>query len=130
VKKMLIVALNSLALLACAPATTVAERYPPPPERYQPPPEVRWQPGTDWRPGIRDKITDIRKRINSGVNNGNLTRTEADRLRYDLDGILDELDRMKSDGYLSERERNRVVAQLNHLSDDVYRLKHNESTRY
>lgn len=122
---LVIAAVNALALLACTPVATADYS-----NRWQPPPPMadNWQRGTDWRPAIRDRILSIRHSIHNGVESGQLTRSEADRARSELDSILDEMDRMKSDGYFSERERSRVLAQLDGVTHDVWRLKHNDRT--
>lgn len=127
-KKILVIAaVNALALLACSPVATAdwGDR-----DRAEIAPTMRdpWQRGTDWRPGIRERIVHIRNSIREGVESGQLTRREANRVRSELDAVRDELDRMRSDGYLSERERNRVLAQLDDVNRDVRRLKHNDRT--
>ena len=128
-KKILVIAaVNALALLGCTPVATAdwadSRQQQSMDDHWQR--NDHWQRGTDWRPAIRDQVISIRRAIHDGVENGQLTRHEADRARHELDAVLDEMDRMKSDGYLSERERERVLAQLDDVRRDVRRLRHND----
>lgn len=91
--------------------------------------EEHWEAGTDWRPDIRERISIIHSRIDQGMHSGSLTRREGRRLHRDLDRVLDDINRMKSDGYLNARERDRIVHELNALADKVWDLKHNGAYR-
>lgn len=86
--------------------------------------------GPDWRGGIRARIHDSRARIDRGVAQGALTRHEAERLNGELNHILDKIDRMREDGHLGGRERDIINRDLDRLSRDISREKHNDRRRY
>jgi len=78
----------------------------------------------DWRGGIRSRIQDSKQRIDQGINQGSLSRREADRLNAELGTILNKIDRMKADGYLSQSERDIVKNDLDRLDRDIFKEKH------
>lgn len=78
----------------------------------------------DWRGGIRSRIQDSKQRIDKGINQGSLSRREADRLNAELGAILNKIDRMKADGYLSQSERDIVKNDLDRLDRDIFKEKH------
>ena len=78
----------------------------------------------DWRGGIRARIQVSKQRIDKGIERGTLTRHEADRLNEELGDILDKIDRMKADGYLSQGERDNINKDLNRLDRDIFKEKH------
>jgi hypothetical protein len=84
----------------------------------------------DWRGGIRSRIIEDQQRIERGVEHGSLTRHEARMLQRELGGILDKIDRMKSDGYLDPREREIINRNLDRLDRDITREKRNEQRSY
>ena len=83
----------------------------------------------DWRGGIRTRIHDARESIERGIKRGTLTKHEARGLREELDGILNKIDRMKEDGHLSPREREKINRDLDRLDRHIAREKHNDDTR-
>ena len=83
----------------------------------------------DWRGGIRSRIHDAKQRIERGIDRGSLTRHEARKLYDDLDRILDKIDHMKRDGYLSGRERDRINDDLDRLDRRIRREKHDDDRR-
>ncbi len=61
---------------------------------------------------ITARINNQQKRINMGVERGDLTRNEADMLQENLDHIRYEYNRMKSDGRLTQHEVDRLERDL------------------
>lgn len=119
-KKAILVGLAALTLIGSAPLVFAD---------WHPGMEEVWVTGTDWRPGIRDRIHSIRARIHEGLRNGELTPHEARRLTGELDDIKLELDDMTVDHYLSGSDRQRIVDRLNVLGERVWQLKHNDVVR-
>jgi ribosomal protein S20 len=78
----------------------------------------------DWRGGIRSRIQESKQKIDQGIERGSLNRNEADRLHSELGAILNKIDRMKADGYLSQRERDNVKSDLDRLDRDIFKEKH------
>jgi hypothetical protein len=69
-------------------------------------------------------------RIQQGIRNGELTRTEARRLEAEQARIRinERFDRM--DGHhLTPRERERLYRELHHASRDIYHQKHDNQYR-
>lgn len=64
------------------------------------------------RHDITTRIGNQQKRINMGIEKGDLTRHEADMLQENLDHIKDEYSRMKADGRLTQQEVDRLVRDL------------------
>lgn len=79
----------------------------------------------DWRGGIRTRIQDAKQRIELGIENRSITRSEAKRLRDELDSILDKIDRMKEDG-LSLKEREKINYDLDRLDRDIAGAKRDD----
>ncbi|HBA71315.1 MAG TPA: hypothetical protein DCZ63_03720 [Geobacter sp.] len=78
----------------------------------------------DWRVGIRSRIQESKQKIDQGIERGSLNRHEADRLHSELGAILNKIDRMKADGYLSQGERDNVKNDLDRLDRDIFKEKH------
>jgi len=78
----------------------------------------------DWRGGIRSRIEVSKQKIDQGVQRGTLNRYEADKLNAELGDILNKIDRMKSDGYLSQGERDNIKNDLDRLDRDIFKEKH------
>jgi septal ring factor EnvC (AmiA/AmiB activator) len=78
----------------------------------------------DWRGGIRSRIQESKQKIEQGIERGSLNRHEADRLNAELGTILNKIDRMKADGYLSQGERDTVKSDLDRLDRDIFKEKH------
>ena len=68
------------------------------------------------------------QRIQQGVDSGALTPGEARRLEGEQARIQATEDRMRADGHLSPRERERLSQMQNRASRDIDRLKHNDRT--
>ena len=78
----------------------------------------------DWRGGIRSRIQVSKQKIVQGIERGTLNRHEADKLNAELSTILNKIDRMKSDGYLSQGERDNIKNDLDRLDRDIFKEKH------
>jgi len=78
----------------------------------------------DWRGGIRTRIQESKQKIEQGIERGSLNRHEGDRLNAELGAILNKIDRMKADGYLSQGERDNINNDLDRLNRDIFREKH------
>jgi len=78
----------------------------------------------DWRGGIRSRIQESRQKIEQGIERGTLNRHEADKLNAELGAILNKIDRMKADGYLSQGERDNIKNDLDRLDKDIFKEKH------
>jgi predicted nuclease with TOPRIM domain len=61
---------------------------------------------------IATRIGNQQKRINIGIEKGDLTRNEVDMLQENLDHIRNEYSRMKSDGRLTQQEVDRLERDL------------------
>ena len=68
------------------------------------------------------------QRIQQGVDSGALTPGEARRLEGEQARIQATEDRMRADGHLSPRERERLSQMENRAGRDIDRLKHNDRT--
>ena len=68
------------------------------------------------------------ERIQQGVQSGQLTRGEANRLEAQQGRIQAREDRMKANGNLTGRERAALTRQENRASRNVYCKKHNART--
>ncbi|MGA9755493.1 MAG: hypothetical protein WBV23_10165 [Desulfobaccales bacterium] len=68
------------------------------------------------------------QRIQQGIDNGSLTSGEAGRLENEQARIQATEDRMKADGNLSPRERERLSQMQNRASQDINRLENNNRT--
>lgn len=79
---------------------------------------------------FRTRIQDQQKRIDQGVYNKTLTRAEADILQANLNTIRDQFNRMRWDGTLSMRERDRMDDMLDRNSRMIYEKKHNPAVRF
>ena len=84
----------------------------------------------DWRGGIRGRISESRASIDRGVEQGVLTRRDAQRFYDELDDILSKIERMKADGYLSDRERDIINRDLDRLIRDIGRERHEERRQH
>jgi septal ring factor EnvC (AmiA/AmiB activator) len=86
----------------------------------------------DWRGGIRSRIQASKQKINQGVERGTLNRKEAGKLNNEFGKILNKIDRMKADGRISKREREKINRDLDRLDRDIFKEKHdnNKNQRY
>lgn len=87
-------------------------------------------PQVDWRGGIRSRIQASKQKIEQGIERGSLNRQEARKLNRELGKILDKIDRMKSDGRLSQGERDRIKRDLDRLDRDIFKEKRDDNRRH
>jgi dsDNA-binding SOS-regulon protein len=78
--------------------------------------------------GIRERIWDQQKRIDSGIASGQLTRHEADILLDNLSWIRYEFARLTDDGKLSPGERDRLDKMLDRNDNMIINKKQNPVT--
>jgi len=79
-------------------------------------------------PGIQQRMTNQENRIEQGVQGGALTPRETGRLEAEQTRIRQTEARMKSDGNLTVRERERLTTMQNQASQDIYNQKHDAQT--
>lgn len=77
-------------------------------------------------PGIQKREQNQEKRIQQGVQSGQLTPKEAGRLETQQTRIKQDEERMKADGKLTKAERKKLKREQNRASRNIYRKKHNE----
>ena len=75
-------------------------------------------------PGIQKRMDNQEKRIDWGVQSGQLTPREAGRLEADQARIQQKEQRMKSDGKLNRKERARLHQNQDRASRHIYKQKH------
>jgi hypothetical protein len=80
----------------------------------------------DWRAEVRSRINAANHRIQRGAERGSLTQAEAFRLKQELGTILLKINYMKTDGHLSQRERNKINSDLDRLDRDIAREKRDD----
>ena len=73
----------------------------------------------DWRGGIRASIQESKKKIDQGIQRGTLNRYESRKLNKELTRILNKIERMKSDGRISQKERENIKRNLDRLDRDI-----------
>jgi hypothetical protein len=95
----------------------------------EPKPMYQDRSGNDHHDKFYDRIEKQQKRINQGIESGELTRKEAITLQDNLDSIKDKYTRMKSDGKLNEHERARLDRMLDQNSEMIKDKKHNPAKR-
>jgi len=77
-------------------------------------------------PGIQKREQNQEKRIQQGVQSGQLTPKEAGRLETQQTKIKQDEERMKADGKLTKAERRKLKREQDRASGNIYRKKHNE----
>lgn len=80
-------------------------------------------------PGVNQRQHRQHERIVDGMQSGELTRREARSLRLEQRSIKAREAEFKSDGVLTRGERRELHRDLNESSRDIYREKHDGSTR-
>ena len=80
--------------------------------------------------GLRDRMERLERRIDRGIDKGQLTRREAHRLRRERREIRALARDFRDDGYLSRRECDILAGRVHRLSRHVRKLKHNDRDRY
>jgi len=84
--------------------------------------------GTTNDPGIQKREQNQEKRIDQGVQSGQLTPKEAGKLEAQQTKIKQDEERMKADGTLTPAERRKLKREQNRASKNIYRKKHNDKT--
>jgi hypothetical protein len=85
--------------------------------------------GNTYDPKIQERITKQQHRIDTGIASGSLTSREAEILQDNLNWVKSEETRLKADGKLNKRERERLHEMLDNNSDMIYKKKHNAIKR-
>jgi hypothetical protein len=80
--------------------------------------------------GLRDRMERLERRIERGIDKGDLTGGEAHRLKRERREIRALARDFRDDGHLSRRECHILAARVQRLSDHISRLKHNDRSRY
>lgn len=80
-------------------------------------------------PGVDAREQNQRARIQSGVASGEVTRSEAARLRHEQRHIRRTERRAKADGTVTPRERRRLQHEQSRASRDIRRQKHDRQER-
>ena len=78
---------------------------------------------------ISERVEFAHRRIERGIESGQLTREEAHRLREEFHRIREDERRMSADGRLDRRERERLHEELDRLERHISYLKHNDERR-
>ena len=75
-------------------------------------------------PGIQRRMQNMEQRIDQGIQSGELTPKEAGKLEAEQAKIRQTEQRMKSDGNLTGKERQKLHNMQDRSSDRIYRQKH------
>lgn len=75
-------------------------------------------------PGIDRRTENQQRRIDKGVQSGQLTPREANRLEKRQDRIQGDIDQAKSDGVVTRQERRQINRELDRSSVAIARQKH------
>lgn len=84
----------------------------------------------DWRGGIRARIQESKQKIDQGIQRGTLNRYEARKLNKELTRILNKIERMKSDGRISQKERENIKRNLDRLDRNISMEKRDGERRH
>ncbi len=85
----------------------------------------------DYYPGNSDtRQYNQYQRIHQGMRSGELTRAEARNLHRQQQRVDRYQNRAVSDGYLSQREQNKLDRKQDRASDRIYDKKHNYRDRW
>lgn len=79
-------------------------------------------------PNIQKREQNQEKRIEQGVQSGQLTPKEAGKLEAKQAKIKQDEERMKADGKLTKAERRKLKREQNKASEKIYDKKHNNKT--
>jgi len=91
---------------------------------------VACQPGYRDRRTIGERQESQRERIREGVDEGDLTRREAERLRERSRDIADDRrDARADDGRIDPKERRKIRHKQNRLSDQIRDERHDDQSR-
>jgi peptidoglycan hydrolase CwlO-like protein len=83
--------------------------------------------GTD-SPGIDQRQANQQKRIDQGIQSGQLTEKEAKKLNKQQERISKKEARMKADGNLTKKERAKLKKEQDKASKKIYQEKHDNQT--
>ena len=87
-----------------------------------------WNSNEFWRGAPSDtwqRIDYLQQRIDRGVRDGSLTRSEARRAQYQLQRIRRDASRMRRDGMIDPRYSGNIQARLDELSRNLRWARHN-----
>jgi hypothetical protein len=87
-----------------------------------------WAEGTE-TPAIDQRVLNQERRIQEGVNSGQLTEGEANRMNSRLERIENAEAHAKADGQVTAKEHRRLNRALNHNSKKIYKEKHDRQQR-
>jgi hypothetical protein len=79
--------------------------------------------GTD-TPVVDQRQVNQQKRIDQGVQSGQLTQKEADRMSAQQQRIAEREEKMKADGVVTGKEKARLHRQQERASKNIYKQKH------
>jgi CRISPR/Cas system-associated endoribonuclease Cas2 len=77
-------------------------------------------------PNIQKREQNQEKRIQQGVQSGQLTPKEAGKLETQQTRIKQDEERMKADGKLTKAERKKLKREQDKASNKIYNKKHNQ----
>lgn len=83
--------------------------------------------GTD-SPAVDQRQVKQQKRIDQGVQSGQLTEKEAKKLDKQQDRIEKKEAKMKEDGKLTKKEREKLKKEQDKASKKIYKEKHDKQT--
>jgi len=112
----------ALAIASLAPAAAPAQTY------------GSWNASEFWRGAPADawnRIAYLQQRIDSGVRDGSLTRSEASRARRQLQQVRRQAMRLRRrDGGMTSADARWVQARLDRVGSSIRSLRHNDMGRY
>lgn len=79
---------------------------------------------------IYERIQNQRNRVAEGLRDGTLTRSEADRLQKRMSQLQLELNNNSRNEYVSNSQVNRIQSELDSISEQIYRARHNGNGNY
>lgn len=79
-------------------------------------------------PGVDQRQANQQKRIDQGVQSGQLTEKEAKKLNKQQERINKKEAKMKEDGKLTKKEREKLKKEQDKASRDIYKEKHDKQT--
>ena len=84
---------------------------------------------TSFATSINDRQENQRARIAQGIESGEITKREGKKLVQQQQRIAKQEHKFRSDGEFTAKERARVQHNLNKSSGNIYRKKHNVTSR-
>jgi len=78
---------------------------------------------------INQRKENEKDRIQAGVKDGSLTKTEAARLKAEEKHVNKEIRRDRKDGDLTAKEKAKITKDQNKLSKNIYQQRHDKQTR-